>query len=195
MTDTTHPQSHYLYLAGGIHSKRTYLYGRFEFRARLPKGKGLCPSILLRTPGNLPTSGEISILEGFGSHPNVVQSTLHSWMNGSETHQYAAWLVVQPKPDSPRFHKEGVERVEHLITLPRDLSEDFHVYGMEWQPEEVVWTFDGVPYFTVRGHVPKEPMELILQLAINPNADGKPDAATPLPQSLDVDYIRIWGDR
>jgi beta-glucanase (GH16 family) len=159
---------------------------------QLPKGKGLWPAIYLRTTPKLPLEGEIGVVEGFGSHPNIVQSSLRHWVNGVPSHPTLSWLVVRPQPDSPRFHQEGVTRVDKLITLRQDLSEDFHVYALDWQPDHVTWTFDGLPYFTVKEHIPKDPMVIVLQLALDTTWDGKPDATTVLPQSLDVHYVRVW---
>jgi beta-glucanase (GH16 family) len=96
------------YTSARIQSKQVFLYGHFEFKARLPRGRGLWPALWLRTPPGQPFDGEIDVLEGYGSHPNMIQSTLHPWINGVEPRQYAAWLFVQPKPDSPRFHRPDI---------------------------------------------------------------------------------------
>jgi beta-glucanase (GH16 family) len=178
------------YTAGRIQTRRTFLYGRFEFRARLPKGRGLWPALWLRTPPDLPLNGEIDVLEGYGSHPNLIQSTLHPWANGREARQYCAWLLVRPNPDSPRFHRSDCERVEDKIHLSDDLSAGFHVYAIDWSPKRVTWFLDGVPYFSISEEIPHEPMVIVLELAVSGHWDGDP-AGTTLPQSLDVAYVRV----
>ena len=72
------------YVSGRIQSRQTYLYGNFEFSARLPAGRGLWPALWLRTPPPAPMDGEIDVIEGHGSRPDVVQSTLHPWHDGNE---------------------------------------------------------------------------------------------------------------
>lgn len=180
------------YSSGRIQSRRSFLYGRFAFRVRLPHGKGLWSAIGLRTAPKLPLSAEIDVLQGYGSCPNVIESGLHAWTSATDSRQYSAFLVVRPEPDSPRFHREGVDRVDKLINFPRDLSEDFHIYSLDWQPDRVTWSLDGVPYFSSRTHVPKDPMVIIIRLAVGGAGDGKPDATTLLPQALDLDYVRVW---
>jgi beta-glucanase (GH16 family) len=162
-----------------------------QFRARLPHGRGLWPALWLRTPPQLPLDGEIDVIEGYGSHPNLVQSTLHPWTNGKEPRQYCAWLLVQPHPDSPRFHRPDCQRIERAISLPRDLAADFHVYAVDWTSSAVTWSLDGLPYFSVRGNVPQMPMVIIIQLPVSAHWDGLPDE-TMDTQSLDVDYVRVY---
>jgi len=188
-------QLHLQYVSARIQSKQTFLYGHFEFKAKLPRGRGLWPALWLRTPPTLPLDGEIDVLEGYGSHPNMIQSTMHPWVNGVEPHQYAAWLFVQPKPDSPRFHRPEATRVDNVISLPRDLASDFHIYAIDWQPDHITWSLDGVPYFTVRERIPTKPMFIIMQMPLSINWDGLPDSTTSLPQSLDVDYVRVSGSQ
>jgi len=183
------------YISGRVQSKQTFLYGHFEFKAKLPRGRGLWPALWLRTPPVLPLNGEIDVLEGYGSHPNMIQSTMHPWVNGVEPRQYASWLFVQPTPDSPRFHRPDVTRIDNLISLPRDLASDFHVYAIDWQEDHITWSLDGVPYFTVREQIPKKPMVIILQLPLSAHWDGQPDSTTLLPQSLDVDYVKVSGSK
>jgi hypothetical protein len=136
--------------------------------------------------------GEIDVVEGYGTHPNIVQSTLHPWKNGRESQQYCAWLLTQPGPDSPRFHRPDCGRIEHAASLPRNLASDFDFYAIDWTPDRIVWTLDGIPYFTVRENVPRVPMVLIIDIAISAHWDGAPESPTFSPQSLDVDYIRIY---
>lgn len=64
-------------------SRQRMRYGCIEFVARIPRGRGLWPALWLRTPyDGSPINGEIDVLEGFGSHPGVLVSTLHHWRNG-----------------------------------------------------------------------------------------------------------------
>jgi beta-glucanase (GH16 family) len=180
------------YISGRMQTRRTFLYGRFEFRAKLPRGRGLWPGLWLRTPPVQPLDGEIDVIEGYGSHLNIVQSTLHPWVNGKEPRQYCAWLIVQPEPDSPRFHRPDCERLDRSMSLPRDLASDFHVYVVEWFPDHITWELDGTSYFTVKERIPRKPMVIIVQNPLSAHWDGKPDKTTEFPQALDIDYVRVF---
>jgi hypothetical protein len=62
----------------------------------------------LRTPYNQPTDGEIDILEGFGAHPGIFQSTLHHWHNG-----------VQPSSSNPRM----INGMDRSVTCARVVAD------------------------------------------------------------------------
>src|SRR5262249_48897403 len=89
-------------------------YGRFEFRAKLPTGKGIWPA-RWRLPkeekyGGGPASGEIAVMEARGQEPNKVLGTLH---------------FGSPWPANTESSKDYV--------LPRGGTiADFHVYALEW---------------------------------------------------------------
>ena len=178
--------------AGRIQTRQSFLYGKFEVRAKLPRGAGLWPAIWMRTPYGQPFNGEIDILEGHGSHPNMIQSTLHPWVNGVEPRQYCSWLLVQPKPDDPKFHQPNCERIDNTIHLTSDLASDYHNYTVEWLPGKITWSLDGQPYYMVTEKVPQVPMTIVINLTFSHNWDGGSPDTTQLPQSLDVKYVRVY---
>ena len=177
---------------GRVQSRQSFLYGRVEFRAKLPRGAGLWPALWMRTPYGQPFNGEIDILEGHGSHPNLIQSTMHPWMNGVEPRDYCSWLLVQPLPDDPRYHQPNCERVDNIIHLASDLAADFHTYAVDWLPDKITWSLDGHPYFVVTAMVPHTPMTIVMSLSFSHNWDGGSPETTQLPQSLDVQYVRVY---
>jgi beta-glucanase (GH16 family) len=109
-----------------------FKYGRVEIKAKLPKGDWIWPAIWMlpkhNAYGQWPASGEIDIVESrgnSGSCPggrNSFGSTLH-WGPGWP---YDAW---------PKAHKDFVHTA--------DLSDDFHLYGLEWNANGIKTTFDG----------------------------------------------------
>jgi beta-glucanase (GH16 family) len=97
----------------------SWKYGRFEVRAKLPKGKHLWPAFwMLPTDyvyGPWAASGEIDIMESRGQEPSITSSTLHYggvWPNN-------------------RYTTTG------KISFPFDLTADFHVYALEWEEKEI----------------------------------------------------------
>ena len=102
-----------------LFSKR---YGKFEFRAKLPHGKGVWPALWMLPQddkyGGWAASGEIDVLEIVGQEPNKYLGTLHF---GST------------------FPKR--ELVTHVHAFPAGQSiADFHVYAVEWEPGEIRWS-------------------------------------------------------
>lgn len=166
-------------------------YGRFEIRGRMPTGKGLWPAYWLypqnrdwameqlmskaieekresSIPELRPWYSEIDIMEFLGHEPNVFYGTLHYTTFGGER-----------KTSSGK-----------LQTV--DLSKDFHLYALEWEPNEIRWYFDGaLVHKSVLG-VPHTPHYLILNTAVGGSWPGNPDSTTTFPQFHDIDYVRIY---
>jgi beta-glucanase (GH16 family) len=157
--------------------------GRFDIRAKLPMGKGIWPAIWMlpsdRKYGGWPNGGEIDIMELVGHEPSRVHGTLH-YGDDAKGHVY--------RGDS--------------ITLPSgNFSEEFHVFRLDWDPEEIRWYVDDKLYQTqkswhTRGHPFPAPFDqrfhLILNLAVGGNWPGNPDKTTVFPQQLLIDYVRVY---
>jgi len=154
-------------------------YGKFEARMKLPQGQGIWPAFWLL--GNAidttgwPECGEIDIMESIGPHPKTLYGTLHG----------------------PGYC--GGENLQGSIHVEEPLSENFHVYGLEWEPGQLHWCFDGLCYRTIaedesqgRGWPFDEPFFVVLNLAIGGYWPGPPDSTTTFPQRLWVDYVRVW---
>ena len=115
-------------------------YGRFEIRAKLPRGQGIWPALWM-LPANRETwPPEIDIVELLGHEPNTIHMTNH----------FGVW---------PKNKLEGKD-----FTGP-DFTKDFHVYALEWEPDELRWYVDGDLKHSTRKHIPKEPFYIILNTA------------------------------
>jgi beta-glucanase (GH16 family) len=86
-------------------------------------------------------------------------------------------------------------------TLPSGkLSDDFHVYAIEWETNVVRFYVDANLYETrTNADVPTgdkwvfdHPFFIILNIAIGGSFPGAPDATTVLPQTMTVDYVRVY---
>lgn len=163
--------------------KGDWKYGRFEIRAKLPFGQGLWPAIwMLPTDwvyGGWAASGEIDIMELLGQEPNKVYGTLHY---GGE------W------PDN--------KHTGASYTLPNGtFSDDFHLFVLEWDTTAIRWYVDGVHYQTQTqwhssgGAYPApfdQRFHLLLNVAVGGNWPGNPDDTTIFPQTMVIDYVRVY---
>jgi len=157
------------YTSGMVSSygKFSQKYGRFELRARFPKGKGLWPAFwLLPTTTKWPP--EVDILEILGHDLTTVHFTNH-WRSSAGQH----------RNETHRF--QGV-----------DFSADFHTFTLDWTPTALVWSVDGVERHRTSENVPQEPMYVIANLAVGGDWPGFPDATTPFPSTMELDYIRVY---
>ncbi len=73
-----------------------------------------------------------------------------------------------------------------------DFTKSYHTYAVDWQPNEIVWYVDGVERFHVTENVPSVPMYILANLAVGGDWPGNPDATTPFPSYMDIDYIRVY---
>lgn len=163
--------------------KGDWTYGRFEVRAKLPTGQGIWPAIWLLfsedTYGGWAASGEIDIMEAIGSEPGEVFGTIHF---GGEF------------PDNV-FTSETFE-------LSFDtFDQDYYVFTTEWEEGEIRWYVNNVLYrtetewFSTGGEYPApfdHPFHMILNVAVGGNLPGAPDETTPFPQTMEVDYVRVY---
>ena len=154
-------------------------YGRIEARIKLPYGQGIWPAFWMLgedlNKKGWPAAGEIDIMEFIGREPDHIYATVHA----------------------PGY--SGGDGAGSNITLtPETLRNDFHVYAIEWEENEIRWYFDDRQYFKLTPEdVPDQwifdhPFFIILNLAVGGRWPGYPDDTTVFPQYLIVDYVRVY---
>jgi beta-glucanase (GH16 family) len=170
----------HLYTSTRIKTQRlqAWTYGRIEARLRLPSGQGIWPAFWMLGANinnrGWPYCGEIDIMEFVGKEPYNVHGTLHG-------PQYA-----------------GGDSVTRSKRLPYPASAAFHVFAVEWEPEQIRWYLDGELWSTLApGDVPGDwvydhDFFIILNLAVGGLWPGSPDKTSVFPQQLLVDYVRVY---
>lgn len=159
-------------------NKIDFKYGRVEARIKLPETQGLWPAFwMLSTEdkfGQWPRSGEIDIMELLGHKPTEIIGTIHTGL---------PWLFVGEEyslPDSSSF------------------ADDFNVFSLEWSPDTIKWFVNDVQYHEITSDSlnPWEPFQenfhLLLNVAVGGNFPGFTDSTTVLPQTMEVDYVRVY---
>ncbi len=166
--------------------KGEWTYGRFEMRAKLPEGQGLWPAFWMlpssSTYGTWAASGEIDIMEIRGSDPGRVHGTIHyggPWPANTFTGQ------------------------DYLLPGGQTFADEFHLFAVEWKAGEIRWFVDSVEYATQTswyssgGPWPApfdKEFHLLLNVAVGGNFPGAPDSTTQFPQTMIVDYVRVYKD-
>ena len=154
-------------------------YGRIEARIKLPYGKGLWPAFWMLGANSdtviWPQCGEIDIMEYLGSKPTSIFGTVHG----------------------PGY--SGGEAITKNYTLTNDrFDNDFHVFGIEWDENYINYYVDDVLYNQITpADVPGEwvfnqPFYIILNMAVGGNFPGSPNSSTVFPQTMMVDYVRVY---
>jgi len=175
---------HYTSARMTTHGKFSVLYGRIEARIKFPTGKGFWPAFWMMpedsTYGGWARSGEIDIAEVIGDKPSTLFGTIHygdKWPKNTHTGD--------------------------KIMLPSgDFGSDFHVIAIEWEKGEMRWYLDDKLYqtqtkwYTASGAPFPAPFDqkfhIILNVAVGGAWPGPPARNTVFPQSMVVDYVRVY---
>ncbi|EKQ50387.1 MULTISPECIES: carbohydrate binding domain-containing protein [unclassified Clostridium] len=177
------------YTSGKINTKdkKTFKYGKFEIRAKAPKGQGLWPALWMMPNneslyGQWPKCGEIDMMEVLGNEPNKLYGTIHY--------------------GDPHEQKQGT-----YVLDKGTFADDYHIYGIEWVPGEIRWYIDGKLYYTANDWFTKveggdevtfpapfdQPFYMQFNLAVGGSWPGNPDETTDFDNAeFKVDYIKAY---
>jgi len=169
----------------------SFMHGRFEMRAKMPKGKQLWPAFWMLSSdeqyGGWPKSGEIDILEYRGQETSNVNSAIHYGQVDT-------------------FKSSGAHTIQGM-----DFSKDFHVFSMEWTSTNMKFFVDGKQYWQAstndnfgsfyngNGKPFDQRFYILLNVAIGGNFFSGP-AVTPAEAKkwenpvMMVDYVRAYQD-
>jgi len=160
-------------------------YGRFEAKIKMPDGKGYWPAFWLMPIREIgwPRGGEIDIMEFRGNEPNTTTGAIHFYREGCEGSSVECRKYI----------------TDSITQADTNLTEEFHVYALEWTEEELVWYLDNTEFMKIKLNDVKAeynpfstPFYIILNLAVGGDFLDNPDESTPFPQSLVVDYVRVY---
>jgi len=160
-------------------------YGRFEARIKIPEGQGIWPAFWMMGEdlaiAGWPKCGEIDIMENIGREPAMVHGSLHGPVPGKAASDLTASFHL---PSAGQF------------------ADDFHVYAVEWEPESVRFYVDSALFATFTPQSPgggpwvfDHPFFILLNVAVGGDWPGNPDDTTKFPQSMLVDYVRVYTAR
>ena len=158
---------------------QTFTYGRIEARLKIPYGQGIWPAFWMLGDNietvDWPGCGEIDIMENIGREPAIVHGTLHG----------------------PGYSGAAGPTGAYTLTDGR-FADDFHVYAIEWEADEIRWYVDDIHYQTltradVHGSwVFDHPFFILLNVTVGGLWPGYPDDTTTFPQQMRVDYVRVY---
>lgn len=160
------------YTSGLLDTKHRFAvkYGRFDIAFKVPAGKGLWPAFwLLPETGKWPP--EIDWMEILGDKPNILYTTNHFGAHLDGKHPQHGPKVYEAQPD---------------------YSQEFHKLTGVWNENEITCYIDGKKTSVSHDGVPHEKMYMILNLAVGGDWPGAPDAETPFPSNMMVDYVRVY---
>jgi len=160
-------------------------YGRFEARIRLPFGQGIWPAFWMLgadiDENPWPGAGEIDIMEYRGQEPTILIGSVHG----------------------PGY--SGGDAISKEYTLENDrFDTGFHIFGIEWGPDFINYYVDDVLYNQITPEdvdeetngegtwVFNKPFYILMNVAVGGTFVGSPNAETQFPQTMLVDYVRVY---
>ena len=157
--------------------KFEFTYGKVEIKAKLPNGKGTWPALWMLGANfpevGWPTCGELDIMEHVGNNQNVVQASIHTPSSFGGTINTGS------------------------LTVP-GVSNEFHVYEMEWTEDLVSFSVDGSKYYTYQPDVQNgdtwpfnTDQFLIFNVAMGGSLGGAIEAGFT-ESRMQVDYIKVY---
>ena len=172
------------YTSGRIKTEGLYQvqYGKIEARIKIPRGQGIWPAFWMLgtkvSPSEWPQIGEIDVMENVGKEPSIIHGTAHG----------------------PGY--SGDKGITAKLILPKGekFADKFHVYGIEWSANSIEFFVDHKAYAKVtHASLPKgtawvfdKPFFLLLNVAVGGSWPGNPDLSTHFPQSMLVDWVKVW---
>jgi len=178
------------YTSGKVNSKslHPFLYGKVVVRAKVPAGQGLWPAIWMMPQdesfyGQWPKCGEIDIMEILGNQTHILYSNIHYGL--------------------PHGENQGT----YILEDGAHFSDDFHEYGLEWEPDEMRFYIDGEHFHTVRNWYTAvegedevtypapfdQPFFVQMNLAVGGDWPGNPDRTTNFDNAkFEIDYVRVY---
>ena len=203
------------YTSADLQSRRTFHYGRVEFRAQMPKEWGAWPALwflgdVLRKPKqsgewlNWPACGEIDLVEIWCNNPTRVAACLHTVSRGPNPGE-------QYRPNN--LHKVTGGGEFQAKKPGMEPWNGFHTYTLDWYEDRMYFFYDGHLYGDVDlsrsdwpdGQNPfRKPMFIIMNLALGGYGNrvvdedtvdektGKTIPAIQLPMEMKIDSVRYF---
>ena len=162
--------------------KFSHKYGRFEARIKIPQGQGLWPAFWMLGDDigkrGWPKSGEIDIMENIGKEPALVHGTIHG----------------------PGYSGDKGPTSSYALPADQHFADDFHVYAVEWEKKAIRFYVDDHLYATrTPADLPKgtkwvfqHNFFILLNVAVGGGWPGNPDDSSVFPQTMLVDYVRVY---
>lgn len=188
-SDWRYNRQYAYYTSGSVKSqgKKSFLYGRFEIRARIDTTKGSWPAIWTKgNVGSWPTCGEIDILEFYISGGKQV--FLANVIYGANSTQV--------------YYKGAKKDLSYFLAKDPDFVKKFHVWTETWDEnlislyldDELIYSRTVSTSANPAGTVPLngfiQPHYFTLNLAIGANG-GVPNNSFSMIK-YEVDYVRVY---
>jgi len=169
--DMPHDKGYHDYTSAAVQSKDTVRYGYFEVKARPMNSAGSSSFWFYKNSDGWWT--EIDVFElgvrakGFERKMNITVHVMNTPVTKDHQQIGGAWEA------------------------PFDLADDYHVYGLEWDEQELKFYFDGMLVRRGKNTDWHQPLTLNFDSETMPEWFGLPEDKD-LPSTYSIEYVRVW---
>jgi beta-glucanase (GH16 family) len=150
----------------------TQQYGVFSARIKVPQGRGLWATFWLAEDWAL-SGREVDVMEVCANVPGT-----HDRNDATLIHH----IIHDANGDNSASKGERLS----------DFTADWHVFSLDWRRDAMNFSRDGIVVWHLddTSKIPNVPMAVIFSLTTG-SWCGKPDATTPNPSVMQVDWVRV----
>jgi hypothetical protein len=164
-------KGYHTYTSAAVKSKMTVKYGYFEVKCKPMKSAGSSSFWFYDVTPEVWT--EIDVFEIGGGAP------------GFEKKYNMNVHVFRTPTEKKHFSTSEV------WIAPKDLADDYHTYGLQWDKDKIQWYFDGVLVRWVENTYWHQPLTLNFDSETMPDWFGLPKDGD-LPSTYSIEYVRAW---
>lgn len=173
----------YDYTSGFVATKPAYdfKYGYIETRMKVSYHYGLWPALwtfkgwTVSSSLNAAEIDMVEILLGEHYYTDTVTFNLHYTYDDINTPEN------ENTPEPTAYEKIDIGNFNNV----------YITYGLEWNPNEIIWYINGVPRKTFSNHEIHDKVKYIISLAVQHGALG-PNESTPTVSNMYIDYVKIY---
>lgn len=197
-------EHHIRYISGALESiDKSFLYGYFEMRCKLPVHKSAFPAFWLwssckaNAPDcNDPHYEEIDIFEYSWTFTDSVETPNTEALYLGDNRYFTAGLYINDTGISgDNIWQYGAARISPRIPENKPSLDQWNTWGCLWMPDKVEWYLNGELFNSLYDieKIPHNPMYLIINYAIDSNAPNEEgDIYCDVNDTMYIDYIKVF---
>jgi beta-glucanase (GH16 family) len=197
-------QSDYTSARINTYNNYSFQYGYIEARIQCTYGQGIWPTFW--TLGNTFYSGAFNAYTETGDWPQCGENDIMENIGNDNASPAtnvpgATWESTIDMAQHMPGHYGGSPLISYWsLPSPQVLHSAYHLYACEWTPGEMQYFVDGNLVAThTSGQVSagqwvydNGPAFILFNVAVGGGYPGSPDGSTSFPQTLLVDYVRVY---
>jgi beta-glucanase (GH16 family) len=178
------------YTSARLNSKFAFTYGRVDIRAKIPTNQGTWPALWMLGKNIIEPGAFFSAIHGTTSWPACGEIDIME-------HGITPWQPTGYVQSALHTPSSFGSTINHGGTVANNLGNDYHVYSMNWSPNQITFLLDGVAFYTYNPTVKNAStwpfiadQYLLLNIAMGGVAGSIPSNFNQA--TMEIDYVRVY---